>query len=148
MSLTRTFTPQTDLDWSAITSDDEYESLYPTVSLLSGTGVDHELDAFGRATYVKYQQMNLMTFTGLLERHGIRVLALMYDLDDSQPFTEYLGNFLKEEVYHYTMFDRAVRSASMTHTWSTRITTRPGWQRPRRSVPWPTPTCRPKKSAC
>ena len=33
----------------------------------------------------------------------------MYCLDPSQAFTEYLGNFLKEEVYHYTMFDRAVR---------------------------------------
>jgi len=116
MSLTRTFTPQTDLDWSATTTNDEYEALYPTLSLLAGTGVDGALDAGGRANYVKYQQVNLMVFTGLLERHGIRVLALMYDLDDSQPFTEYLGNFLKEEVYHYTMFDRAVRQiqASMT----------------------------------
>ncbi len=116
MSLTRSFTPQTDLDWSATTTDEEYEALYPTLSLLAGTGVDGTLDAGGRANYVKYQQMNLMAFTGLLERHGIRVLALMYDLDDSQPFTEYLGNFLKEEVYHYTMFDRAVRQihASMT----------------------------------
>ena len=116
MSLTRTFTPQTDLDWSAVTTDGEFEALYPTLSLLFGTGADGALDASGRANYVKYQQMNLMAFTGLLERHGIRVLALMYDLDDSQPFTEYLGNFLKEEVYHYTMFDRAVRTihASMT----------------------------------
>jgi hypothetical protein len=109
LSLTRTFTPQTDVDWTAVTTEAEYEALYSTWSLLAGTGVDGALDATGRANYVKYQHMNLMAFTGLLERHGIRVLALMYDLDDSQPFREYLGNFLKEEVYHYTMFDRAVR---------------------------------------
>jgi hypothetical protein len=114
LSLARSFTPQTDIDWTASTTDAEYESLYSTCSLLAGTGVDRGLDALSRANFVKYQQMNLMSFTGLLERHGIRVLALMYDLDDSQPFTEYLGNFLKEEVYHYTMFDRAVRSIRAT----------------------------------
>src|SRR5262245_12939101 len=110
LSLTRTFTPQTDIDWTATTTEAEYESLYATTSLLFGTGEDAGLDASGRAKYVAYQQMNLMSFTGLLERHGIRVLALMYDLEDLQPFTECLGNFLKEEIYHYTMFDRAVRA--------------------------------------
>ena len=114
LSLTRTFTPQTDIDWTAATTEAEYESLYSTTSLLFGTGMDNGLDAPGRAKFVQYQQMNLMSFTGLLERHGIRVLALMYDLEDSQPFTEYLGNFLKEEIYHYTMFDRAVRAIHST----------------------------------
>jgi hypothetical protein len=114
LSLTKTFTPQTDIDWEAVTTDAEYESLYASLSLLAGTGADDTFDERARAAYSKYQQMNLMAFTGLLERHGIRVLALMYDLDESQPFTEYLGNFLKEEIYHYTMFDRAVRQIHTT----------------------------------
>lgn len=108
LSLTRTFTPQSDVDWSAVTTDAEYESLYDGWSLLSGTGLDAGLDAAARATFVKYQQMNLMMFTGLLERHAIAALARLYDLDPSEPFTEYVGHFIKEEVYHHMMFTRAV----------------------------------------
>jgi hypothetical protein len=55
-----------------------------------------------------------MLFTAQLERHGIATLARMYDDDDSQPFTEYLGNFLKEEIYHYTMFTRAIQQIQET----------------------------------
>lgn len=108
LSLTRSFTPQIDIDWSAATTDAEYEVLYSAWSLLEGTGVDASLDAQGRATFVKYQQMNLMSFTGLLERHAITALARVYDLDPSQSFSDYLGHFIKEEIYHSMMFTRAV----------------------------------------
>ena len=108
LSLTRSFTPQIDIDWNATTTDAEYLVLYQVWSLLAGTGIDSQLQASERIQFAKYQQMNLMLFTGLLERHGIASLSRLYDLDSSQPFAEYVGHFIKEEVYHYTMFTRAV----------------------------------------
>jgi hypothetical protein len=108
LSLSQSFTPQVDIDWNSETTDEEFAALYAAASLLVGTGRDGHLDQPARARFARYQQMNLMLFTALLERHGIGVLAQMYDQDDSQPFTEYLGNFLKEEIYHYTMFTRAI----------------------------------------
>jgi predicted metal-dependent hydrolase len=108
LSVTRSFTPQIDIDWEQTTTDAEYEVLYSAWSLLEGTGVDRELDRAGRVTFVKYQQMNLMAFTGLLERHAISTLAAVYDLDPSHEFSEYLGHFIKEEIYHHMMFTRAV----------------------------------------
>jgi hypothetical protein len=107
LSLTRSFTPQTDIDWSADTTEAEFEALYPAAALLAGTGADAGLDARCRALYARYQQINLMTLTGLVERHGVAALAQLYDLEPSQPFAEYIGHFIKEEVYHYTMFLRA-----------------------------------------
>jgi hypothetical protein len=114
LSLTRSFTPQVDVDWDAITTDAEYESLYDYWSLLAGTGVDGALDGAARATFVKYQQINLMTITGLLERHAIAALAALYDLDPSQEFSEYVGHFIKEEIYHSTMFRRAAEAIQAT----------------------------------
>jgi len=108
LSLSRSFTPQVDIDWNAETTDEEFAALYGAASLLVGSGSDARLDLVAQARFARYQQMNLMMFTALLERHGIGVLSQMYDQDDSQPFTEYLGNFLKEEIYHYTMFTRAI----------------------------------------
>jgi hypothetical protein len=108
LSVERSFTPQVDIDWSQETTPAEYESLFEVTSLLAGSPFAKELDASQRACIIQYQQINLMRFTAQLERHGIGVLAELYDADDSQPFTEYLGNFLKEEIYHYTMFTRAV----------------------------------------
>src|SRR5947207_13098531 len=75
LSLTRSFTPQIDIDWDADTTDAEYASLYSAWSLLVGSGLDDGLDEAGRVAFVKYQQMNLMLFTGLLERHAITALA-------------------------------------------------------------------------
>src|SRR5687768_5032547 len=108
LSITRSFTPQVDIDWHAITTDAEYEALYSAWSLLEGTGVDAALDTGARVKFVKYQQMNLMTFTGLLERYAITTLARVYDLDPSQAFSEYVGHFIKEEIYHTMMFTEAV----------------------------------------
>ena len=108
LSLSHSFTPQIDIDWLQTTTDEEYLALYDAWSLLAGTGKDRDLERSGRIAFAKYQQMNLMLFTGLLERHGIASLSRLYDLDSSQPFAEYVGNFIKEEVYHYTMFTRAV----------------------------------------
>src|SRR5947209_410532 len=109
LSLTRSFTPQVDINWEAGTTDAEYESLYSCWSLLEGSGADAGLDVAARVTFVKYQQMNLMAFTGLLERHAITSLAQLYDMDPSQEFSEYVGHFIKEEIYHYTMFMQAVQ---------------------------------------
>ncbi len=114
MSLSRSFTPELDIDWEATTTDEEYEALYPAWSLFVGTGVDEGLDSTQRVKFVKYQQMNLMLFTGLLERHGIGALSRLYDLDSSQPFAEYVTHFIKEETYHHTMFTRAVRKIQAT----------------------------------
>jgi hypothetical protein len=108
LSLTRSFTPQIDVDWSATTTDEEFAELYPAWSLLEGTGADAALDGRARVLYARYQQMNLMFFTGLLERHAISALAAVYDLDPAQEFSEYVGHFLKEEIYHHMMFQRAV----------------------------------------
>ncbi|MCA1595108.1 MAG: diiron oxygenase [Chloroflexi bacterium] len=109
LSLTRTFTPQIDIDWDANTTDEEYESLYSSWSLLVGTGRDRDLSKEGRVRFVRYQQMNLMLFTQLLERHAITALSRTYDLDPAEAFSEYIGHFLKEEIYHTMMFERAIR---------------------------------------
>ena len=108
LSLTRGVTPQSDIDWSESTTDAEFESLYDSWSLFVGRGKDNELDTGARATFVKYQQINLMTFTGLLERHGLTGILRLYDLDRSQAFSEYVGHFIKEETYHYMMFRQAI----------------------------------------
>ncbi len=114
LSLTRGVTPHVDIDWQQTTTEDEFESLYSSWSLLRGSGTDRQLDATGRASFAKYQQINLMLFTGLLERHGITALARLYDLDSSQEFSEYVGHFIKEETYHYTMFMRAIDKLEAT----------------------------------
>src|SRR5687768_10056941 len=86
LSLTRSFTPQVDIDWTAVTTDDEYASLYAAWSLFEGSGLDGSLDEQSRVKFVKYQQMNLMLFTGLLERHAISALSKLYDLDAAPAF--------------------------------------------------------------
>jgi hypothetical protein len=108
LSVTRSFTPQVDVDWSQTTTDEEYGSLYEAWSLLHGTGLDSGWGESERIVFVKYQQMNLMSFTGLLERHAIGTLARLYDLDPAEPFSEYVGHFIKEEIYHHMLFTRAV----------------------------------------
>jgi hypothetical protein len=114
LSLSRSFTPQVDIDWSATTTEPEFAALFSVTSLFAGTRFESAFSTSGRAQFIRYQQMNLMLFTAQLERHGIAALARMYDDDDSQPFTEYLGNFLKEEIYHYTMFTRAIEQIQIT----------------------------------
>ena len=107
-SLTRSFIPQVDIDWNEATTDAEYESLYSSWSLLEGTGLDQSLDFHGRAKFVKYQQMNLMIFTQLVERYGLTALIKLYGTDRSRAFNEYISHFIKEESYHATMFMLAV----------------------------------------
>jgi predicted metal-dependent hydrolase len=58
--------------------------------------------------------MNLMLFTGLLERHAIVSLSQLYDHDGSPDFAEYVGHFIKEEIYHHMMFQRAVSTIHAT----------------------------------
>ena len=108
MSLTHGTPPHTEIDWEDSTTDEEFDLLYPSWSLLAGTGKDRLFDAEARVKFVKYQQINLMAITALLERHGIVALAKLFDLDRSQPFAEYVGHFIKEETYHYVMFMRAI----------------------------------------
>ena len=114
LSLTRSFTPQLDVDWEQATTDEEYAVLYPAWSLLHGTGLDEAWDEQKRIVYAKYQQMILMSFTGLLERHAIGTLAKLYDLDPAEPFSEYVGHFIKEEIYHHALFMRAVARIQAT----------------------------------
>ncbi|MCC7384877.1 MAG: diiron oxygenase [Deltaproteobacteria bacterium] len=116
LSVERSFTPARDLDWrpEAMTTDAELEALYQAWSLLAGTGADAALDTKGRIAFAKYQQMNLMFFTSLLERHGLSAVMSAYDLDDSPRFTEYVGHFVKEETYHHVMFMRAIAAIRAT----------------------------------
>src|ERR1700680_815486 len=86
LSLTRSFTPQVDIDWTAVTTDDEYAALYSAWSLFEGSGLDGAFDEQSRVKCVKYQQMNCMLFTGLLERHAITALSKLYDLDAAPAF--------------------------------------------------------------
>jgi predicted metal-dependent hydrolase len=113
-SVIRSFTPEVDINWDATTTDTEYESLYSSWSLLEGTGLDGALDVQERVKFVKYQQMNLMLIVGLLERYCITALSKLYDMDKSSCFHEYVGHFIKEELYHYTMFMRAVQKIQAT----------------------------------
>ena len=113
-SLTRSFVPQVDIDWDAATTDEEYESLYSSWSLLEGSGLDNCLDFHGRVKFVKYQQINLMIFSELLERYALTALIKLYETDASETFREYLGHFIKEESYHATMFRRAARQIRAT----------------------------------
>jgi hypothetical protein len=108
LSLTRSFVPQLDINWDTTTTDAEYESLYSSWSLLEGTGLDRSLDFYGRAKFVKYQQMNLMIFTELVERYALAAFIKLYGTDRSRAFNEYIGHFIKEESYHATMFMLAV----------------------------------------
>lgn len=107
-ALQRTFTPQTDIDWTAETTDDEFAALYPAWSLFAGTGADDSLSSADRIAFAKYQQMNLMLFTAVLERHALGSMAMLYDADRSLAFQDCLGHFIKEETYHYMMFMRAI----------------------------------------
>ena len=113
-SLTRSFVPQVDIDWNATTTDDEFETLYSSWSLFEGSGLDSRLDFHGRVKFVKYQQMNLMIFSELLERYALTALIKLYDTDTSGAFREYLGHFIKEESYHAIMFRRAAQQIQAT----------------------------------
>jgi len=108
LSLTRSFTPQVDIDWASATTEAEYAALYPAWGLFVGTGLDARLDDARRATYVKYQQINLMLLTACLERYAVGVLAELFQRERSEPLAEYVGHFMKEEIYHDMMFRRAI----------------------------------------
>lgn len=109
LSRTRSVNPEIDVDWNSATFDAEYESLYSAWSLLAGTGTDGALDFHGRATFVKYQQINLMLFTALVERHAIEALAALRDGCLPPALAEYVGHFIEEETRHSAMFLRTVR---------------------------------------
>ncbi len=106
-SLTRSFVPQTDIDWSATTTEQEFELLYPAWSLLAGSGRDTQLHAEQRVQYATYQQINLMLFTELIERHAVIHFMKTWEDETSAACREYLAHFVKEELYHTVMFSRA-----------------------------------------
>jgi len=108
LALEQSFDPELDIDWDADTSDEEFLALYGAWSLLAGSGKDAHLDAQARIDFARYQQANLMLFTAFLERYGLRVLEKLYDDEDDLAVVEALGHFVKEEVFHHTMFMRAV----------------------------------------
>src|SRR5262249_35574181 len=49
-----------------------------------------------------------------LERHAIGELARLYDLDARDEFSEYVGHFIKEEIYHHELFRRAANKILAT----------------------------------
>jgi len=106
-SVTNTFVPEIDIDWSSDTTDEEYLSLYRHWSLFTDSKYEALFDDQKRVIFSKYQQMNLMMLTAIAERYLAPKLHLLLHLDDSQPFREYVAHFIKEEGYHHTMFLRA-----------------------------------------
>jgi hypothetical protein len=113
-SLDKSFVPQTDLDWEVPTTDDEYVRLYEVWSLLKGSDKDRGFSDADKATYAKVQQITLMRFTALLERHGMFGIAQLYDQPIPTALAEYLGHFIKEETYHYSMFVKAIERIEST----------------------------------
>jgi hypothetical protein len=107
-SWTRTFSPESDVDWSNATTAEEYAALYGVWSLLLGSRHDVELSEDQRIAFAKYQQMNLMLFTALFERCGLATFEAFYGDDDDERYQEYVTHFIKEETYHYLLFMRAI----------------------------------------
>jgi hypothetical protein len=108
LSLHQSFDPELDVDWAAETGDGEFLALYDAWSLLAGSGKDDNLDSRARIDFARYQQANLMLFTGFLERYGLHALVKLYDDEENLVVVEALGHFVKEEVFHHTMFMRAI----------------------------------------
>ncbi|HWI37095.1 MAG TPA: diiron oxygenase [Burkholderiales bacterium] len=102
------FDAAADIDWSARMSDAEYLALYQAWSLLAGTGRDAALAERARIDFARYQQINLMLFTELLERHGLRVLRRLCTEEDDPDLLEALEHFAAEEKRHQLMFARAI----------------------------------------
>lgn len=113
-SLEKSFVPQTDLDYSVPTTDEEYEALYGVWSLLLGSGKDAAFSTVDKVRYQKAQQVTLMRFTALLERHGMSCIARLYDEPIAPELADYVGHFIKEETYHYSMFNRAIEALQET----------------------------------
>lgn len=108
LSLTSSFVPEVDIDWQETTTDEEFAALYPAWSLLHGSGLDASMSERDRIAFAKFQQVNLMTFTGLFEGHATPILGRLRELDSTEPFSEYVGHFIQEEIHHQAMFRRAV----------------------------------------
>ena len=109
-SLEKTFAPATDVDWTAQTHDDELLSLYDMWSLFSKSKYEKGISDKQKADFAFYQQLNLMLFTANFESQGLIFLHALHSLSDDLDFREYLSHFVKEETYHYALFDRAVRT--------------------------------------
>jgi hypothetical protein len=107
-SLENSFVPATDVDWNARTTDDEYAALYDVWSLLKGSGRDDPLGRQERIDFARYQQANLMGFTAMLERYGLRALERLYEHEHDLDLVDALAHFAKEETYHHQMFLRAI----------------------------------------
>ncbi len=104
----RSFSPALDVDWSETTTPDEYRALYDAWSLLGGTRHEQALDDAGRARFARYQQMNLMLVTALVERHALSNLDALLGESEEPELLEYVAHLIKEETYHYVLFSRAI----------------------------------------
>ncbi len=124
-SVERSFTPQLDIDWACGSTDEEFLALYPAWSVFAGTGVDDRWGSEQRIAFAKYQQMNLMIFTGMLERFGLVNLNQLHALDESRAFQDALGHFIKEETYHYMLFMRAADAIAETMPGLPKLRTKP-----------------------
>ena len=113
-SWARSFSPQADVDWADATTDTEYLALYHAWSLLLGSRYDAAMNDAQRVAFAKYQQMNLMWFTALFERHGLVRFESLYDDDGDLAYQEYVSHLIKEETYHYLLFQRGVAAIRAT----------------------------------
>ena len=96
-SVTKSFVPDTDIDWDEPTTDDEYLALYRGWSLFAGSPYEDYFDDEKRIAFAKYQQANLMVFSAHAERYAIPLLSGLLDLDDAPEFRDYVIFFIKEE---------------------------------------------------
>ena len=107
-SWTHTFSPNHDIDWESSTTAEEFRKLYDAWSLLLGTRHEASLNDEQRIRFARYQQMNLMLATALVERLALATFESLYGDDATPEYQEYVGHLIKEETYHYLLFSRAV----------------------------------------
>ena len=106
-SVTKGFCPDTDIDWTETTTDEEYLALFRGWSLFYDSPFEPQFTDETRVAFAKYQQANLMLFSAHAERYAIPLLSGLLDLDDAPEFRDYVIFFVKEESTHYTLFARA-----------------------------------------
>ena len=106
-SVTKSFCPDTDIDWTQTTTEEEYLALFRGWSLFYDSPFETQFTDETRVAFAKYQQANLMLFSAHAERYAIPLLSGLLDLDNAPEFRDYVIFFVKEESTHYTLFARA-----------------------------------------
>lgn len=107
-SRSRSFSPEADVDWHSSTSTGEFRALHDAWSLFLGSRHEPAFNDDRRARFARWQQMNLMRFIALFERLAIPVIESFCTNDDPAELREYVSHLVKEELYHYVLFTRAI----------------------------------------